>query len=114
MIRRIRYLDNAPFAVEASFLKYRIGRTLLSLRFDKAFSIYQYLEKEIGIRLARAEHIIEPLCADKSTARLLKILKGSPVLCIKGTTFSDRGEPVEYLEGVYLGDKYKLRVAIGK
>jgi len=113
-IKRLRFLDNTPFAIETSYLSGRIGRDLLNRRFDRSFSIYRFLEQECRLDLAKAEHMIEPLLADAVTAKLLRIKPGRPVLSLSGTTYSSEGLPVEYLEGIYLGDKYKLKISIGR
>lgn len=114
VIRRIRYVEGRPFAIESSFLPFSIGRDLLFRSFDEKFSIYQFLEKERGIRLSRAEHAIEPKLIDKSDAELLGVKSGTPILFISGTTFSKSGEPTEYIKGMYLADRYKLKVNIKK
>jgi GntR family transcriptional regulator len=113
-IERIRYVENEPFAAERSYLALRTGERLLERSFDETFSIYRYLAAEEGISLARAEHAIEARLADRATASSLRIRAGSPVLFIRGTTYAGNGQPVEYLEGSYRGDRYTFRVNIVK
>lgn len=112
-IKRLRFLDEKPFAVETSYMPSALGRELLARRLDRDFSIYGYLSRERKIELAKAEYIIEPLTAGAVQAKLLRIRTGQPVLSMSGTTCSVEGMPVEYLEGIYLGDKYKLKISIG-
>ncbi len=114
MVKRRRYLENKPLALETSYLNYQIGKGLLEEKFSDIFSIYQYIEKNLKINLSRAEHIIEPGLADANIVELLKVKAGTPVLYMKGTTYSDKNVPVEYLEGTYIGDKYKLKIEITK
>jgi GntR family transcriptional regulator len=114
MIRRIRYVEGQPYAIESSFLPFRIGKDLLVRGFDEHFSIYQFLEEELAIRLARADHVIEPKLISRRDAKLLGIKSGIPVLFISGTTFSKSNEPIEYVKGMYLADRYKLKVNIRK
>lgn len=114
LIERIRYLNNTPFAIETTFLDWRLGAELLNRELDPLFSIYSFLEKEQGLRLQRAEHSIEPQLLRAREAKLLKIKPGQPVLCIRGATYSTTGRPVEYLEGIYRGDKYQLKIGITK
>ncbi len=114
VIRRIRYLEGKPFAIENSYLPFLIGRNLLIKTFDEKFSIYRYLEEEHGISFSCADHVIEPKRASPHDAALLGIKSGTPVLFISGVTFSESGEPVEYIKGIYLGDRYKLKVSIKK
>jgi GntR family transcriptional regulator len=114
VIRRIRYLEGKPFAIESSYLPFYIGRNLLVKTFNEKFSIYRYLEEEHGISFSCADHVIEPKRASPQDAALLGIKKGMPVLFISGVTFSESGEPVEYIKGIYRGDRYKLKVHIKK
>jgi len=114
VIRRIRYLEGKPFAIESSYLPFLIGRNLLVKTFDEKFSIYRYLEEEHGISFSGADHVIEPKRAFPHDAALLGIKSGTPVLFISGVTFSKSGEPVEYIKGIYRGDRYKLKVNIKK
>lgn len=113
-IKRVRYLENAPFAVETSFLKCSIGEKVLERLNGEKFSIYGYIENELGIMLSRAEHMIEPRLAQKEASDLLGIKQGSAVLFVKGTTYSEKNGPIEYLEGIYRGDKYRFKVEIRK
>ena len=112
MIKRVRYLENIPVALETSFLKAEIGKPLLERKQDESLSIYSYIENELGIILSQAEHILEPGIANKDIADKLEIKPGVPILTVKGTTYSNNGIPIEYLEGIYRGDKYKLKVKI--
>ena len=84
------------------------------MSYDSEFSMYRYLEENLRIKLVRAEHTIEPRLADATIAKHLKIKPNSPVLFIKGTTYSVNAVPVEYLEGIYRGDQYRLEVEIKK
>jgi GntR family transcriptional regulator len=113
-IKRIRFLEGKPYAIETSYLNSEMGEKLLAKDLTREFSIYQFIEKELSIHLSRAEHIIKPDLAKGTVAALLKIREGSPVLIIKGTTFSKEGKPIEYLEGIYQGDEYKLSIEISK
>lgn len=114
MVRRLRYLEDTPYCLETSFLTHLVGEKILEKGLDEIISIYGFIEKECAIHLSRAEHIIEPALAKNTTAKLLSIKTGSPILFVKGTTYSAANRPIEYLEGIYRGDKYKLNVEITK
>jgi len=113
-IRRVRYVEDTPFALETSFLSYRTGAGLLESQMADDTSIYNYIEKELHIRLSRADHTIQPGLADQEIADHLEIKEGSPVLKLHGTTFSMNNKAIEYLEGIYRGDQYELKVVITK
>lgn len=113
-IKRIRYVDETPFAIETSFLSYNTGRGLVEPRMADDCSIYNYIENNLHIRLSRADHVIQPGLADEENASHLELDTGSPILKLRGTTFSMTNKPIEYLEGIYRGDKYELKVVITK
>ncbi|MCF6237466.1 MAG: GntR family transcriptional regulator [Candidatus Marinimicrobia bacterium] len=113
-IRRVRYVEDTPFALETSFLSYRIGAGLLEPGMADDVSIYNYIENDLHIRLSRADHVIQPDLANKEIAQHLDIDVGRPILKLHGTTFSMNNKPIEYLEGIYRGDKYELKVVITK
>jgi len=114
MVRRLRYLEDIPYCLETSFLTNVVGEKILETGLDENISIYGFIEQQVKIHLSRAEHIIEPALAKNPTAELLDIKVGSPILFVRGTTFSIENRPIEYLEGVYRGDKYKLNIEITK
>ena len=113
-IRRVRYVEDTPFAVESSYLSYRTGAGFLKPGISDDMSIYNYIENDLHIRLSRADHVIQPGLADQEHAELLQIKPASPILKIRGTTFSMNNKPIEYLEGIYRGDQYELKVVITK
>ncbi|NQV50291.1 MAG: GntR family transcriptional regulator [Candidatus Marinimicrobia bacterium] len=113
-IKRVRYVEETPFAIESSFLSYKTGRGLMEPRMNDDTSIYNYIEKELHIRLSRADHVIQPGLAEPEIAKLLEVEPGSPVLKLRGTTYSMTNKPIEYLEGIYRGDKYELKLVITK
>ena len=113
-IRRIRYVEDTPFALESSFLAYSTGRGLMEPQMADDMSIYNYIEKVLHIRLSRADHVIQPGLADREIATHLEVDPGSAVLKLRGTTYSMTNKPIEYLEGIYRGDKYELKLVITK
>jgi len=113
-IKRIRYLDNEPFALESSYLAPFPGKKILNLDLQKDQSIYKYIEENCGIQLIKAEHIIEPILARKDITEHLQISKGTPLLFIRGTTYGYGNKPVEYLKGIYRSDKHAFKVKILK
>ncbi len=113
-IRRVRYVEETPFALETSFLSYRTGAGLMDPPMADDTSIYSFIENDLHIRLSRADHIIQPDLANNEIAKHLEIDTGSPILKLHGTTFSMTNKPIEYLEGIYRGDQYELKVVITK
>ena len=113
-IRRVRILEDTPFALETSYLPQTYGADLLKKGMPQDTSIYQYLENAHGVIVSRADHSIQPGLATERVARRLDIKVRNPILRLRGTTYSTDNNPVEYLEGFYRGEPYELKVIVSK
>ena len=67
---------------------------------ERPGTIYQFYQTEFGITVLRALERARAVAADRSTARVLGVTAGSPVIEVRRTalTFNDR--PVEYRKSV--------------
>lgn len=104
---RVRLADSLPMGVETSFLPAGLFPGLLD-EFDPRNSLYQTLAKRYGVRMAAADEIVEAGLADAESARLLQISKGSPVFLLTRVSYTESGQPVEYVRSIYRGDRWKL------
>lgn len=107
MISRLRLADGEPMSVEHSYLIHRLCPSILSHDFALK-SLRQILERNYGIRLVRARQVIRALDASPHLANLLKIKKNSALLYIDRVSFSQFGNPVEFLQIYYRADRYSL------
>jgi GntR family transcriptional regulator len=71
-------------------------------------SLYEMLESAYGIQLAEAEETIETVLADPHDARLLGVDPGLPLLLLSRHALDVNGEPVEWAQSWYRGDRYKF------
>lgn len=114
-IRRVRYLNREPISLDVSYLPTSIGDRLgqedLTTR-----DIFSILENDYGQPLAHAELQIQAVLADETTARMLAIEEGSPVLYLERLTFATDGRPLDYEHLYYRGDafQYRLRIERGR
>lgn len=106
-IRRIRYANSSPMAVEWSRIPRRLCPDLLE-RFARGNSLYDTLLRHYGIQMSVAEEVIEAGLATTEVARLLKATKESPMFLFTRTSYRQNGEPVEFVKSVYRGDRYKI------
>ncbi len=106
-IRRIRYANALPMAVEWSRIPRRLCPDLLD-KFERSSSLYETLFRHYGIRMSVAEEVIEAGLASAEQARLLKAPKDSPMFIFTRTSYLQSGEPVEFVKSVYRGDRYKI------
>jgi GntR family transcriptional regulator len=66
------------------------------------------LQSAYGVQLAEAEETIETVLADPHDARLLGVDPGLPLLLLSRHAFDVHGEPVEYAQSWYRGDRSKF------
>jgi DNA-binding GntR family transcriptional regulator len=62
--------------------------------------------------LARADEVIEAGPPNAHERLLLGMPEHTPVLGTSRLTFTDKGQPIEYVRAAYQGDKYQLRVSL--
>lgn len=112
VVERLRLVEGEPMAIEKVLLPYFYCPDLS--RHDLSSSLYRLLEKEYGLRLARANQILEAALASKREAELLSIVPKSSVLKIERTSCLANNRPLEYAISSYRGDKYKFYVTMNK
>ena len=110
-LRRLRLADGLPVAVEQVWLSREQFPGLDQI--DFAFSsLYQTLRERYGIRVSRADEILEARAASRDEAELLEIPRRSSVLVMSRTLWNVDGKPVEMAHSVYRGDRYRAVLSI--
>jgi GntR family transcriptional regulator len=106
-IHRLRLADGEPMSIDTSHLP---ARRFPGLRrhLERQKSLYETLRVEYGIQLAEAEETIETVLADPHDARLLGVDAGLPLLLLSRHAVDVTGEPVEWAQSWYRGDRYKF------
>lgn len=104
VVERLRLADNEPLAIEISHLSF-VGMDALLGR-EYIDSLYRLLGDEFGIEPTRAEQEIEATRATPREEDLLRLERAAPVLRTRRTTYDAEGQPFEYAEAVYRGDRY--------
>jgi GntR family transcriptional regulator len=106
-IHRLRLADGEPMSIDTSHLP---ARRFPALRreLERHRSLYETLRAAYGIQLAEAEETIETVLADPQDARLLGVDPGLPLLLLSRHAFDVTGEPVEWAQSWYRGDRYKF------
>jgi GntR family transcriptional regulator len=75
-------------------------------------SLYQFLEAECGLSLARGLRTIEAVAADARQARLLRTHKGAPLILIQSVSYLEDGRPIEYYFAYHRGDRSRFEVEL--
>jgi GntR family transcriptional regulator len=110
-LRRLRLADELPVAVEEIRLPHDRFPGVEKLDFSR-LSLYQTLRTRYGIRVSRADEILEARSATRREAELLEIPPRASLLVISRTLWSTDGLPVETAHSVYRGDRYRAVVRI--
>ena len=75
-------------------------------------SLYEFLENDCGVFIAKGRRYIEAVLATEGEAALLDIERGSPLLMLDSISFLENGQPVEYYHAVHRGDRSRFEVEL--
>ena len=70
----------------------------------------RFLERDYGIQLAYADEEADDDAAEATTANLLQVPRGHPLLRIRQVIYSTQGKTTLYVLGLYRSDRYNLLV----
>lgn len=105
-IKRIRLKGDQSFAYTINYLPVEIGEKI------KVESLYkkpllQIMEQDLDIKFTEAFQTIEASFADQEVAQLLEVVAGSPILFVERIMYTKGRKPVEVVQSLYRGDRYK-------
>ncbi len=102
IVRRLLEFSGKPVVVDEIYLPGDVfgGLTLEMLK-NWQGSLYTLFESEFGVRMVRAEERLRAVAADRSSAELLGVKEGSPLLSVERVSFSYGGRAVEWRRGLY-------------
>ncbi|CUA80415.1 GntR family transcriptional regulator [Anoxybacillus suryakundensis] len=107
-IRRIRLADGLPMALETAYVPYALVPGLTEQ--NVSGSIYEFIEKKLGLTIRSATQTLEASVARKLEAELLQMKEGAPVLLIQRNSYLQTGQPLEIVKSVYRADRYKFMI----
>ena len=110
-LRRLRYADGTPMAIEESCIPLRFYPGLERYDFGKN-SLYAVLRETYGLRVTWADEIIEALPATREESELLTIPKRASVLSISRIVMSAGDVPVEAACSRFRGDRYRASLRV--
>lgn len=109
-LRRLRLADGVPVAIEEARLPSARFPGVEELDFSR-LSLYQTLRDRYGIRVSRADEILEARSAGYKEAKLLEVQPKASLLVISRTLWADN-LPVETAHSLYCGDRYRAVLSI--
>jgi GntR family transcriptional regulator len=107
---RIRSVDAGPIALLTAFVPETIARHFSSKALGQKPMLT--LIEEAGVAVARAEQSMSARLADATTAPLLEVGFGAPLLAVSRVVSDAKGRPVQLLRGLYRPDRYEYRMTL--
>jgi GntR family transcriptional regulator len=108
-LKRVRLADDTPIAIEHAFYPPDIGLEL-EKRDLTSIVMYRVFESELGFDIKEAMQTISASLADATSAKLLGVKVGSPLLSMERLTLNKDERPLELLRSVYLPNYYRLSI----
>jgi GntR family transcriptional regulator len=110
-IKRLRFVQDEPIVLVTSYLPYQICRKLIKADLTQR-SLYEFLEQECGLTIARGRRRIDAVVADEYEAELLQVEKGAPLIRLESVSYGLDGRPLEYFYGLFRADRSRFEVEI--
>ena len=76
-------------------------------------SLYSVFENDYGVRMIRAEEHLRAVAADATSAKLLSVQAGAPLLLVERTAYTYGEKPVEWRRGLYCTNRHYYRNDLG-
>jgi GntR family transcriptional regulator len=110
-LKRVRLADETPIAIEHAFYPIEIGREL-EPRDLTSIVMYRVFDDELKLDIKDAHQTVSATRADNSSAGLLGIEVGHPLLAMQRLTTSATGQPLELLRSLYLPDYFQFTIRL--
>jgi GntR family transcriptional regulator len=110
-IKRLRYVDEMPYALETVWLNHDkvpdLSRNML-----EGESLYTFLKNHYQYHPAYARQTIEPINLNDYESKLLGVPNHSLAILFRRTTYLEKGEIMEYTKCIYRTDRYKYEIIL--
>ncbi|WNS73539.1 GntR family transcriptional regulator [Bacillus sp. DTU_2020_1000418_1_SI_GHA_SEK_038] len=112
-IKRIRYADDQPLAIEIQYYPVEIGEQLAKYDIDKG-TLFDILEQNLHIKLSEAKQIITSSFLSKGDAELLGLPENTNVLNTERLLMDVDDQLIEYYIASFRADMYSFRINLSK
>jgi GntR family transcriptional regulator len=112
VVERVRTADERPVVLSVDVLPGGLleGREDLLTALDRR-SLYDLLERDLGLPIHHGVATIRPLKADRRLASALWTLRGALLLYLRQIDYDEGGRPVLYSTEYHLADAFEFTVA---
>ncbi|MFH1185808.1 MAG: GntR family transcriptional regulator [Chloroflexota bacterium] len=108
---RLRSINDEPIQLVTSYVPLEICPGLATVDLTNR-SLYEYMELESGVFIAKGRRYLEAVLANETEAALLGIERGAPLLMLDSISFSETGQVIEYYHAVHRGDRSRFEVEL--
>lgn len=106
-IERTRYSEGEPHVVEYTYMPIQVIPGVKREILEN--SIYQYITKDLGLKINSAHRIVRASLPTKKEEEYLKIEHCFPILEVEQVAFLDDGRIFEYSKSRHRGDRFELK-----
>jgi GntR family transcriptional regulator len=106
-ILRLRSINHEPVMLESYMIPVQRFPGLDQFDLENR-SIYEILEDEYGVPIARARQSFEPVIATEYEAKLLNITIGDALMLEKRLSYDAHNLPIEFGKDRYRGDRFRF------
>jgi len=106
-LRRLRFADGEPMGVQTAFVPMSLVPGIDLLSFAGA-SLYEVLATRYSLFPASARETHQAVQVSEDIAALLRVPAGSPALAAERLTSLADGRPLEYVQSIMRGDRYRI------
>ena len=112
-VKRVRMFNNEPLVMEESYIRYDLCRELENYDLG-SHSLYSILREFYNIKLVKQKQKISIAYVTDEESQYLEVEKGIAVIVVKGVTFNENEEPIEYSISTTRGDRCVFRTILRK
>ncbi|MBH8607919.1 GntR family transcriptional regulator [Thermoactinomyces sp. CICC 10521] len=110
-IKRLRYVDELPYALETVWLNHDKVPGLTQEKLEGE-SLYTVLKNQYQYHPAYARQTIEPISLNDYESKLLGVPNHSLAILFSRTTYLEKGEIMEFTKCIYRTDRYKYEIVL--
>lgn len=112
-IKRLRFLNGKPTAIDTSYVPCKLVPKLSKDDFKESGyeqSLYYILEKKYGLLLNEAEEIIDATIINNEESLLLELEVNSPINLRIRIVYASSGTPICYMKSIYK-NRYRVKLS---
>ena len=110
-IERLRFIDDEPIMLATTYLPHALCPKLVDADLTSR-SLYEFLETECGMGIARGRRTVEAVLANEYESSLLQVKQGAPLLLLNSVSYLEDGTPIEYYHAHHRGDRARFEVEL--